>query len=361
MIDSTSLLTTMLSLAAALLGLSLLVQVIQEVYKYLTSSRSRSYERVLVDFLGPHALQLKRLGCLPDLQARGPFQFLRRRPTGRLEPMDRETLIVALERTAAPWIQRALQALQLEVASQQGVPGSPSPAWEQFLRELHGVERGSPGYFTATELREFLETWKVATGKAETALDAAALRAALRGRFVPSVTHVEAHFPQLTTNVEHAYRRRNLRHTVAIGFLTVFLLHLPIDRIYQRAGAVPLEQVIAAAEAARAIYAQEAARDTAAARSAAELLRLADTLRAQLSRTAAPLESSLTLSSYRREFATWPSGLFYLLGSLITTLLVTFGAPFWNDLAGALLRIAKGTTGSPLSGSRGTESREAGA
>ncbi|MGQ0703941.1 MAG: hypothetical protein ACT4PM_12480 [Gemmatimonadales bacterium] len=357
MIATTSLLSTLVSLAAFLLGLSLLVQVIQEVYKYLTSSRSRSYERVLVDFLGPHALHLKRLGSLPDLQARGPFQFLRRRPTGRLQPMDRETLIAALERTAAPWIQRALRALHLEAGIQHGVPGRPTPSWEQFLRELVAVERGSPGYFTATELLEFLATWAIRAEAPTVELDAGALLAALRQRFLPSVAQVEAHSSQLAKNVEHAYRRRNLRHTITIGFLVSFLLHLPIDRLYQRASAIPLTQAIAAAEEARAIYAQEAARDPSAARSAAELLRLADTLRMRLSQPAIPLETRFTLSSYRQELATWRAGVFYLIGCLSTTLLVTFGAPFWNDLAGALLRVAKGTPGPSLA-SGGGEPRE---
>ncbi len=32
----------------------------------------------------------------------------------------------------------------------------------------------------------------------------------------------------------------------------------------------------------------------------------------------------------------------YLLGCLLTALLIGFGAPFWNDLTGAVLRVYKG-------------------
>lgn len=337
------LLATLLSLAATFLGLSLLVQVIQEVWKYLTSSKARSYEQVLIDFLGPHAMRLKQPGTLPDLLTRGPFQlFFPRRPQGLLQPMDKQTLVTSLERTAAPWIQRALALLHTEAELQKGARRKATPAFRNFLTELAGVERGSPGYFSAVELREFLAGWEDELAEP----DAQALLLGLRQRFLPSVIQAEANFTQLTKNVEYAYRRRNLRQTFLFGLGLALVFQLPADRLYLRAGKVPLDQAIAAAEQARAIYAQEAARDTAAARRLPELERLADSLRRVLVTGGAPasLNERISLPRIQAEFATPRSGFVYLLGCLLTSLLISFGAPFWNDLSGVLLRVAKGSS-----------------
>ena len=336
------LLSTLLSLATTFLGLSLLVQVIQEVYKYLTSSKSRSYEQVLLDFLGPHARRLKKPGTLPDLETRGPFQVLRRRPTGRLQPMDKPTLITSLERTAAPWIQRALEVLHVEADLQQGQRRKATPMFLRFLTELRSVERGSPGYFTALELGDFFSTWTDELAEP----DAKALLRALRQRFLPSVVQTEANFTQLSKNFEYTYRRRNLRQTFTFGFALALLFQLPADRLYQRASQVPLDQAISAAEQARAIYAQEAARDTAAARRLPELERLADSLRRVLITANRPrsLGDRMDMTRLQGEFADFRSGSVYLLGCLLTSLLISFGAPFWNDLSGALLRVAKGSS-----------------
>ena len=160
---SSSLLSTLIALSGVFLGLSLLVQVLQEVYKYLTSSKSRSYLKVLVDFLGPFAYQLIRPGTLPELQSRGPLQWLRRRPSGRLQPLDRNDLASALERAAAPWIRRGLEALRLEAEIQGGSRRPRSPAFQSFMLQLAGVERGSPGFATAVELSRFLSDWQVET------------------------------------------------------------------------------------------------------------------------------------------------------------------------------------------------------
>jgi len=338
MITTTPLFSTLLSLAAAFLGLSLLVQVFQEVYKYLTSSKARSYEQALVDFLGPHASKLKRPGTLPDLLTRGPFEFLRRRPTGRLQPMDKDTLVTALERTAAPWIQRAVTALRLETEIQKGKPGGPSSALKQFLRELAGVEQGSPGYFTALEITEFLGQWDL---RAES-VDAAALLLALQHRFLPNVVQTRDNFSQLEKNVDYAYRRRNLRQTFLFGLLTAVIFQLPVDRLYRNAKAVPLEQAIAAAERAQALYQLEAVRDSTAVRDMSELKQVADSIKAVLRSSGTPLDSVLVPRKIAAEFVPIRKGVYYLIGCLLTSLLISFGAPFWNDVTGALLRYAKG-------------------
>lgn len=360
MID-TPLASTLLALAATFLGFSLLVQVFQEVYKYLTSSKSRSYVNTLVDFLGPHAYQLLRPGTLPELQARGPFQLLRRRPTGRLQPLEQPELVSALERTAAPWIRRALDALHTEGAIEQGAVARPSPAFRDFQRQLDGVRPGSPGYGTAVELRDFLATWGVTTGAgnadrlppggpaSDARLDSRALLLALRHRFLPAVVQADTHFSQLAKNVEHAYRRRNLRQTFTFGFLLAVTANQPIGRIYDRATAIPLDQAIAATEALQAVYEQEVTRDTTAVRQLEQLHQLANGIMARLPRTDEPTPFTRGVGVWAEPPALRTPGdlLFFLFGCLVTALLISFGAPVWNDLAGTVLRLNRGGTGSP--------------
>lgn len=337
-ITTTSLTSAVLALAAVFLALSLLVQVMQEVYKYLSSSRSKSFVNTLTDFLGPHAEQLTRPGVLPDLQVRGPFQFLRRRPVGHLQPMDKDDLLVALERTAAPWIQRALSALRLEASFNQAGSKKPSPSFDQFLRQLHGTVSGAPGHATALEVQQFLGDWGIKPNST-TAFDAHDVHKALRTRFLPSVVRAEENFTQLVKNFDHNYRRRNLRQTFVFGFLLAFVAQQPLDEIYRAAREVPLDQAMAAAERAQAIYASEAARDTSVVRDMAELREVAKSLTATLDTAGAKLPwHGVTVRSLGAQLLD-PG---YVVGCLFTALLISFGAPFWNDLTGALLRVYKG-------------------
>ena len=82
-----SLLTILLTLAATFLGLSIVVQVVQELYKYLRSSKGRAYQIALQDFLGPLAHELLRPGVLPDIRVRGPMQLKRVRSKGMILPL----------------------------------------------------------------------------------------------------------------------------------------------------------------------------------------------------------------------------------------------------------------------------------
>ena len=339
-ITSVPLYSTLLAMAATFLALSLLVQVIQEVYKYMTASRSRAYKNALIDFLGPHAEQLFSPGAIPDLQVRGPFQLIRRRPKGRLAPMDKDDLLVALERTAAPWLQRAISALKLEASIQKGTGAEPSPAFRALFDQLAGSVPGSPGHATALDVKQFLDQWITAPSAK---FDAAAVQQALRQRFLPNVVRAEESFTQLSKNFDLAYRRRNLRQTMIFGFLLAFFAQQPVVEIYRAAKKVPLEQAVAAAQQAQAIYQQESARDTTLVRTPEQLAKVGKELTGILARPDSAVRapwSDLTLRKIG-EHAVSPG---YLLGCLITALLIAFGAPLWNDLTGAILRLYQGPT-----------------
>lgn len=361
MVLSAPLLSTLLGLAAALLAFSLLVQVFQEIYKFLTSSKARAYNTALNDFLGPWFSEILRSDALPDLRVRGPFQLKKVSPGREILPLDEKTLVGAVERSAAPWHRRAMDALLLEVELQaNGARRSPSPAWRRFLSELGRAERGSPGYHAAREVAAFLEQWGHVPGTAPergaTVLhapedfDASAVRTALQDAFLPQLRRVRETIPQLAGNVEYAWRRRNLRQTAVIALLAAFVFDLPIDRLYRTAAALSPAEAVAVAEQALTLH----DRSALAGAPSDTLLASADSLlRAALAATGQREGANFVVDASRiRALFAGDVGQdvtragSYLLGCLISALLVSFGAPFWHDLTRALLRLQRGP-GSP--------------
>ena len=350
MVLTASLLSNLLGIAASFLGVSLLVQVFQEIYKFLTSSKSRAYRNALNDFLGPWVPELLRADALPDIRVRGPLQLRRLRPGREILPLEAKTLAAALERTAPPWHRRALDALALEAELQaKGGGRTPSPMWHGFLDELARAERGSPGYHSAVEVAGFLRGWahrgaeapeRATLLEAPEVLNAEALRSALREAFLPHVRRAEQTFPQFQQNLEYAWRRRNLRQTAVIGLLTAILFNLPVDRLYRLASSQSPEEAVAVAERALALYERTGGTPS-------------DSLRAQIDSLLAVAVPStgkgegakylMDWSEFRAMLAAGPGKVAgFLLGCALTALLVSFGAPFWHDLARALLRLQQG-------------------
>lgn len=325
MIIGTTLLTTILGLAGTFLGLAIVVQVIQEGWKYLFSTKSAAYERALFAFIGPWARQLMKPGVLPDLQVDGPFQFRRRRPRGKLLPLDKPDFTAAMERTAPPWIRRALETLRLESDLTKATPSPPSPALKALAADLSTAERGSPGFTTASEVSAFLRDWNIAVTPGQGAssvalpptLDAAALLSDFRERFLPQVTQAERTFAQLQRNFDFSYRRRNTLITFVLALTLSITANLPIGQLYRNAARMTPDQAVAVAEGAR---------NEPALGSAAEQSWLGD-IGGRLRATWERIRSG---------------GPLYLLECLITALLIAFGAPLWNDLAGTLLRLQRG-------------------
>jgi len=343
-LQTSALFVMMLALSASLLGISLLVQVMQELYKFLTSSKSRAFRLALTDFAGPWVRQLYGRRGLPELQVRGPMQLWRSRPKGRLLPLARPQLTRAMEETAPPWIQRTLQVLKLE--NQLASPTSTdwSPNWRAFVSELNAAAVGSPGYSTAQDVISFLSTWGV-TARSPGGLllqsyhPPQELLVAFRQKFLLHIERVGEQYDQFLSNFEHAYRRRNLRQSFLFGLLITLAFNLPVQRLWQDARALSPEQAMDLAERAQALYEKAQAGSTKSAEVTKETMKRAEEI---MKSAVVPSE----LSSYGPVVFQLPAkglgaSLRYLLGSLLTAILVSFGAPFWNDAVGALARLQK--------------------
>lgn len=398
----TSLTSTLVGVAAMLLLLSVLVQVLQELYKSLRSARAASYTRVLQDTFGPWVARVLQRSALPQLTARTPFQFLRLQPQGILLPLDQDSLLAALERTAPGWVQRSIKQLEQETRFREGGRKKASPEWKSFVEELRqaadeeappaGTELGESAW-VAKQVREVLAQWG-ADVPDPADWNPAVLCQALRRRFLGHLDEVERDYPQVLRNFEFEYRRRNLRLSFLIAFVVALAFDQPFQEIWRSAESLSLTEATAAAERAAALYAlvaPEAAEPpeqsssgagrssaegaeaptateppsppepatppptaaetgTAAAQAAeervAELHRILD---AVLKEVDSQGDVATPFASFLEEIQKGDGGhlLMYLLGCLLTAILLSFGAPFWNDLLKLLPTVQRGRPAPP--------------
>jgi hypothetical protein len=368
---NSSLLSAMLALAATMLGLSILVQIVQEVYKYLFSSKEKSYTNALIDFLGPWASQILEPGRVMKLQIRGPMQWFRFRPKQRLLPMERGELVSALELTAPTWVRQALERLKMEVDFQKdktsAASPSPSPNWENLLTDLGNVEKGSPGYWSASQIKDFLlnhghlipgahplpdseqgrpeKLGKVEFSKTQTWIASEILKA-FQHQFLPHIVRAGDHFAQLQRNFEYQYERRNLRQTFIIALVMALLFNLSLQRLYQHATAVSPDEAVSLAETNLKLYQQYQetvqtsslnGKGASAPLDAAQLKKLLGLSREILEQSKGIEFRFVGLDAFGNAKTIGR----YILGCLVTALLLSFGAPFWNDATSALLNIQK--------------------
>lgn len=356
-----SLFTVVLTLAATFLGLSIVVQVVQELYKYLRSSKGTAYQKALQDFLGPLAFELMRPGVIPDIRVRGPIQLKRVRPKGRILPLKQDELADALERTAPPWIQRTLKQLKMEVEFQDKGPDILSNSWEEFQSDLGKTEQGALGFWNAYEIAEFLSkewkfSWQPVQGKDPTIIqqigtlsppsgkvDAKKLLLSFRKKFLPHVENAVNKFPQLEKNFEYTYGRANRRLTFVIALLIAFVFNFPINVLYENAQKIDPATAANLAEKMIDVYDQQIALPDS-------LLGENLTLANQIITETLKEQSDTNVVQYYSDWSSIPKMftgdfrfLLYLFYCGITAVFLTFGAPFWNDIASSLLRLQKGS------------------
>ena len=342
-----SILAPYVALAAMLLGISLLVQVLQELWKFATSSKAIAFEKALDDFVGTWAAAHLRQNT--TMAVRGPLQFRRVSKAGHVLPTAKGDLVAALEQASPAWHRLIDQALQFESLLQKGASALPSPQLLELLGSLKSEITSVRPTTQALEMDDFLTTWGVGpTG----VVDAEKVRVALRHRFFAHLAPIELHYDRLMQNFQYTYERRNLRQTFTWALALALLFNLPLAGIYRRAAALPLADALALSERAQALHAEyaklEAERRQGAGAAADPNLQ---SLQAREQRLRAAADEALQISSERsintdarsllgelRLNVRSPS---FLIGCLLTAILVSFGAPFWNNISTALYRIAK--------------------
>ena len=376
---SSPVITTLLALAIYFLGLSVVVQVFQELWKYLTKSQTRTYRKVLDDYFGSIAGRLITQLGTTGAGVRGPFQFRVRKPRGVVNKLDQPALVAGLEQLAPAWIRKSLDALKAEVAIQAADGGTrkeASPAWRQFLKELSGAERGMAGFDRARDIARFLEQWEHAwhtdpddAGPASTlgsvsftgVLNAPAMLAAFKKEFLEQVERAENQFKQLESNFDYAYRRRNTRQTFIIAFLIAVACNIPFDMIYKQASSLPPDQVVAMAETSMELYHDYVTADSS--RNPGTLN--PDSVKAVITaafRNVKPdrvgaVDYLISEKEIQEIVRTPWMVIRFIVGCLITALFVCFGAPFWNSISSMLLAAVKARKSTQLPAEGGDAGR----
>jgi hypothetical protein len=353
-----SVLTPLLAIAAWLLGLSILVQVLQEIWKFTTSSKSRAYENALADFLGPFITSHLRQDTL--VAVRGPFQLRRVSVAGRLMPLNQVDLVAALQRTAPAWPRIVSRALAVEQRLDAGLNDNARPrAFSQAIQPLLVQMQEANKVARAGEHRmadmvasagdgkrvfSFLRAWGVVKGEEQPSVspfDPKQISTAFDSEFFPHARLVNDHYDQFLKSFDHQYRRRNLRQTFLFGFLLAIALNLPFDQIVDRATKIPTDRAITLAHDAQQLYQQAVASGTDQEQMR-ELTTRALAIASQSAEGATRVDYFINPVDLWARWRTAPAtGFGFLFGCLVTALLLAFGAPFWNDITGALLRVAQ--------------------
>jgi hypothetical protein len=185
------------------LAVGLLAEGVVLVYQLATASDSRIYAKVLRDQYGAWVEKLLDVGAV-EWHSRGPMQFIRLRPVGRLNPLSKDELTRAFEAQTSGWLRRALEVLRTEATLEQHGAFRRSPHFVQFLEQLYTKEppkeaselalvRG--GESGREAVREFFVQWDGITsdGKPITkdGSPARALLHAFRANFFPELIALE--------------------------------------------------------------------------------------------------------------------------------------------------------------------------
>ena len=350
--------TTLLGFASYMLGLAILVQIFQEVYKYITSSKSKAYSKALSDFLGPWAIQLLRGNF--GLMARGPFQWKRLRPKGILLPLDKKQLINGLEKTSPHWVNKTNTLLKQEAKYQGDIAKAPSPAWLELLKELGKVEKGASGYWNALEIVDWLKgkdhVWKkqdksdvIGPVTPPKIIKASDLLASFQEKFLPHIQEAADNFAQYQKNFEFTYKRRNLRQTFIIALIFSLFFQLNVSRIYRKAESMSPKEALALAESYVQLYEQL---DKEKVLSLEEVEKKIEEMKVQFLKDSGTqtkqdsIQDILVRWEDVKQMDPTPiiALLRYLFECLVTALLICFGAPLWNDIVTYFFRLQKGKT-----------------
>lgn len=215
------------------LAISVLTQSFQEAHKYLTRSRAKTFEKALGDYFGPWTERVIDQGRITDLQARRPFQIRRVSPRGETVPFDRETVLVALERSLTPWLLRVSRGIRAAPADS---PGGAAVLRRELLlvaeeaevelrRSSRAASEARNGSEARTELGAILDFVR-GLSEVDDLQPKSAQRLFYR-TFAPHLLRVADEYDQFLRVFEHSYRRRNRRQTLTIGIVGCALFNAP--------------------------------------------------------------------------------------------------------------------------------------
>ena len=179
-------------------------------------------------------------------------------------------------------------------------------------------------------------------------IKASDLLASFQEKFLPHIQEAEERFVQYQKNFEFTYKRRNLRQTFMIALIFSLFFQLNVSRIYRKAESMSPDEALALAESYVQLYEQL---DKEKGLLLEEMEKKIEEMKVQLSKD---FGTQTEQDSIKEIMVRWweyvksmakssiIALLRYLFECLVTTLLICFGAPLWNDIVSIFFRLQKG-------------------
>ena len=383
--------STAIGVASILFATAILVQIIEEIYKYLWSSKSKAYQKVLVDHLGTYARVIIDQASLGTTGTRGPFSIGRLFSKPHLQPLNVEEMGKALVKTLPTWVQLTLEKLENEITIQGGVSRTASPQWKEFLQILGESRKGAPGSFVTEQIVKLLKDWGHSVtpidGKPELTgtitppenFDARMIKDHVFGSMASYVKDAIGKHAAFEKNFDYTYTRRIWRHTIIISVIACLLLNLRIDHLIKYSAAADPESNVEYALAITHVYdslntrdsnqtvekLEPALKDVYSKMAQQPGLFGADStnigLRVWTSVGLSPnsyltRNANLTTPPNSNEqvkpvqYASFVEYCYSFLFCCLSALLVSAGAPIWNDIVSALIGLKKQVGSKPVKG-----------
>ena len=292
MISSNSYLEIVISIIATLIVLAILVQTLQECYKYLTSLKARAFICFLRDIYN-----IKKDDLINQIDKKlsvtSPFQLRKEIKGTKILPLGRDLL---------------------------------GPVIKKIQDQNEGTSQT-----TATEAKEIIpmqdEEWN-----------------------------------QLVNNFDYTYSRRNLRITFIIALIITFFFNLPIQNIYEKQSSLTTSQLTDLTEKIVSInnnlkqLSEEGTKnkdgnnvetiDESLVTTNNDSINIEveyDSLITKINRLVSEdvYKAQLVEFVTNLKFESFGKFLLYFFGCILTSILICFGAPFWNEILGALTSMKK--------------------
>lgn len=253
-----SILDIFLAFSAIIVSLSIIIQTLQEIYKYLTNSKSKAFSKAMYDYMGTLFDKIIQAPNIQDTKGRGPFQIFNFRPKDYIAPITKSQFEEALHSTLPTWKKILREKLIAESKLQNGTSALESVEWKLFVEQLTQAEAYSSNKSYFKEVIDFMKEWNLIVDNPNknqvildknyilnsASFDANQILKAFEIRFLDDHKYYIENYSHFYAKFTEQYKRRNFRQSFVIALLFCLVLNLPIQEIVKAAKSLKYEDAL---------------------------------------------------------------------------------------------------------------------
>lgn len=253
-----SILDIFLAFSAIIVSLSIIIQTLQEIYKYLTNSKSKAFSKAMYDYMGTLFDKIIQAPNIQDTKGRGPFQIFNFRPKDYIAPITKSQFEEALHSTLPTWKKILREKLIAESKLQNGTSALESVEWKLFVDQLTQAEAYSSNKSYFKEVIDFMKEWNLIVDNPNKILeildknyilnsdtfDANQILKAFEIRFLEDHKYYLENYSHFYEKFTEQYKRRNFRQSFVIALLFCLVLNLPIQEVVKAAKSLKYEDAL---------------------------------------------------------------------------------------------------------------------